>query len=702
MGGNFNRRQPRAESRPLAPEELTGAQKRALKGIGEYVATIAENEPQESAVGQPWSSFVPPIDSGRSNHVFLIDGARGSGKSAVLVTLLKEWSDALGDGGEQAIVPIGLIDLHPMDPGTHLMVHVVGQFKRLVETLQGEQPGGGQRLWQPGEELAGQRAWRRFVRIAAAAWESGFERRKQKLGPEEYAFELEERERERLNIDRAFRDFVDALVADYLKWAPSCGKRPTFVIGIDDADMNTRRARELLDLLRALWHPRVVFVLTGDSGLFLDILRRNVAEDLGEGASRVESLARDIYDKAVPVAHRFELPELSPTERVTKLEKFVEAAGLMHEALVEPVRELLALCRAKDQNGAGLPGRLRRLQQIAHALARAKSFDLAGLLYVLLEDARRNHRGSWPYSWRYAVGQSQLSQLRLDAAEATWKLVWVHHVDTHLRGQMRLLRMTEFQLLIPERVNREGNEIPDEELLEKSASERVSGMALLVRAAQRAPERERAIYMYTRSVVNARWIRIWFSDHGRSIRWRFPRWRDVDRVLAATERWLEATREIPAGVDEPIAWLAAMCLRVVLEQSRRSSPEVLDANGAIQWNALAEAVVESMTADDPALIHWARTEAVLLAAPESGLSHGPANQWLHAFYGACERRQLKDHAFDLEIHRRRRNRAMLLASELDHFDRANPHHEFADVTGFRDAAQAARDSQLIDGLGLSR
>ncbi|MFX8805482.1 hypothetical protein ABTM67_20120, partial [Acinetobacter baumannii] len=73
-----------------------------------------------------------------------------------------------------------------------------------------------------------------------------------------------------VELTRHFRRFVNGLTDDY---ARAFGQRPLFVIPIDDADMNPRRAVELVELLRNLWHPRVAFVLTGHSQLFLACLR---------------------------------------------------------------------------------------------------------------------------------------------------------------------------------------------------------------------------------------------------------------------------------------------------------------------------------------------------------------------------------------------------------------------------------------------
>ena len=700
---------PRAESRPLRADELTGDQREALRRIARFIATIAHQASGHEArsASDIWSAFVPTIDAQRRNHVFLIDGARGSGKSAALVTLLELWSRALRGRvsdlvkydveipGRKAIVPIGLIDLHPMDRSTHLMMHVVGQFQRLVETLQAaREPTGsrGESLWRPADASPSGEAWRAFVRAAAAGWDTDFAARKKTLAPEQYAFELEDRERRRLEIDSAFRKLVDTLVSDYREWPEAGGGSPVFVIGIDDADMNVERTRELLDLLRVLWHPRVAFVLTGDSELFLDILRRDLRrQTLPEG--RIDGLARDIYDKVVPVPHRFALPPLAPAQRVDTLRSLLSD---MQASLSPPVNRLLEQCTTMSQVGrqsaTGLPDRLRQLQHLAHAMQLPSMGTVAGFLRALLEDARRQY-GTLPYDWRYDPDDGVL---HVDV-QTEWKLVWSRHVDTPLRGQMRLLRLTRAQLLIPEQRERDGEEIPDEQLL-KAASEHISGIALLAHLAHR--EQPDKVYWYSRNVVNARWVRIWYGHLGRSIRWRFPRWRDIDRVMEATDRWLEETRQVPAtvdSVDKEIAWLAAVHLYVPLGLAKFDISVQLDEHGQIQWQSLAAGVSDAANApDDPTLATWARSEAVLLAAPESGLPAEAANAWLLAFKQESERRGLSWRELAPAIRERRDDRASQLRPELANFDRANPGHKFADITGYERAMEVAREEALTD------
>lgn len=108
MSGNDrkpgDRRVARREAQPLrwsCPEdpsrELSEEQRRAAKQACGIMRDLAERDwkardarTKESA----YDRFLAPIDPERRNHVVLLDGPRGSGKTALLITLVNggRWS----------------------------------------------------------------------------------------------------------------------------------------------------------------------------------------------------------------------------------------------------------------------------------------------------------------------------------------------------------------------------------------------------------------------------------------------------------------------------------------------------------------------------------------------------------------------------------------------------------------------------------
>jgi len=280
--------EPRREAHVMPWGELTPDQREAVQKAHGLFLAMANRKPASppSAHRPALDRFLPRIDEERRNHVVLIDGERGTGKTAVMLRLLVDWSAAVrgterldgarakaekGEGPplvgtDSPIVPAGLLDLQALSPKAVLGIHVAGHLQRVVEAMEQDAPRAAPRTpapWAPvdSEELASRKAWRAFMRAAATAWEGNLAARQGKLDPEAYVVELEQAERERLDIREAFHAFVDALVNDYKTLISRRNEPPFFVITIDDADMNPQRTEEVFELIRLLWHPRVGFLV---------------------------------------------------------------------------------------------------------------------------------------------------------------------------------------------------------------------------------------------------------------------------------------------------------------------------------------------------------------------------------------------------------------------------------------------------------
>ena len=140
----------RSEAGVLADDQLTPEQRQAGKQVFDLVREMLQSS---ETVDTPKPHYLPRIDARRSNRVLLLDGGRGSGKTALLVTLFERWRTAhieidtsvrekRAESGFAAnpngrIVPFGLLDLHPLPPSTNLLFHVIGRFEQIVEWVEG-------------------------------------------------------------------------------------------------------------------------------------------------------------------------------------------------------------------------------------------------------------------------------------------------------------------------------------------------------------------------------------------------------------------------------------------------------------------------------------------------------------------------------------------------------------------------------------
>jgi hypothetical protein len=383
---------PARESGLLSVEELTDAQKRALAGVNSVVQTLAAKHPEKKLSTR--FSFLPRIRQETFNAVFLIDGARGSGKTAVLLQILEYWnrqarmllsgtdsrevSSSDGDdrfkevssfiSSEQArnfVLPVGLIELQPLPGSALILPYIATLFRRLVSEIE---EGRFAYQSQDDDTVPKRERWRRFRELqpkskerwsrlmtAAASWTNSFLKRAPSLDNEAYVMELEEQGLNSLDIRPSFEAFIDALVEDF-QAEFNLDQPPYFVVAIDDADMNAEKSVELLHTVRTLRHSRVGYVLTGHSTLFLDMLRdhhlaalRSPLRDYAIGhkerfdltsSVRAAQLAQDVFDKAIPERHRFMLTAREPERR---LEAVRQTLALVEVALERPLLRYLQL-----------------------------------------------------------------------------------------------------------------------------------------------------------------------------------------------------------------------------------------------------------------------------------------------------------------------------------------------------------------------
>lgn len=336
------RRRLHRESRPQEWQDLFKTQQDAISEIHALLGDIAEDLVQAPGPDErdldPLARLVR-IDRARSNRVLLIEGGRGAGKTSVLVTLVDLWRRTLKRGavdhpdpavaaalGALAVVPTSIIDLQPLPESAHLMLHVCGHLRSFAAL--GSRDASGE---QAGDATLTETTWEAFARGAAKVWQPRNER-SSRLTPEDLAEELADVEVERLELDERFHKFVDALVAE-LRRQREIDRPILLAVPIDDADLNPWRSLEVLDLIRWLRHPQVVFVLAGHSELFRQVIHAETLGNLARplrglratparveeiyGAKKIKLLARDIYNKLIPPSHRARI-YLSPSRDLLK------------------------------------------------------------------------------------------------------------------------------------------------------------------------------------------------------------------------------------------------------------------------------------------------------------------------------------------------------------------------------------------------
>lgn len=647
---------PRPEARPLPFQDLTEEQREAGARATGLLRGMSR-EPWERQASPPSGghSYLPILyKERRSNRVVLLDGARGSGKSALLVSLLDAYGSVLTDlrlppgyetwiHASDRVVPVGLIDLQPLPKSTHLLFHLVAHLERVVESMESRrdssQTGGA--AWHPAsmDDAPSRKRWRTFARVAASGWEDNLDERKSTLDAEAFAVEVEQGELFRMDVTRAFREFVDALVEDYCRWNHwQSSTPPLFVLAIDDADMNPGLANSLLDLLRKLWHPRLGFLLTGHSELFLHTLKRQWSE-----------LGPDIYTKVIPPSHRCLLLGLSPRQRLEKRPPGMRflLRGIPLEGPPNPARSTGSLVDYFEDDAQTLellPDRLRYLLEWGAQLASSK------------QDADVPIRGDaavwkilrWTLAFAFpamAHRESLEERIRIENPKvglnqdlAGIQLRWSSSET------LRVLPTDWGRLDLSRPLRLEATQYDDEHREESTLPRSVTAAVILATnflADAERPENSplRLGNRLSPGLLATSTFRRLGALGTASITWPLPDWTAPVDIMQVGIRWSEELAKVVMDSPSAMEDIARAFLDAVITTGLRGRNRLEQGGNGNSFQDLAKEVVgvarqKNTSQRHGALVEWAVRRAGLLAAPEFGLPSAVANDWLFALRDA--------------------------------------------------------------------
>ena len=676
----------RPEAGILLEQQLSPSQREAGRKVLQLLLELGAAQTTDGkAASDRRENQRPSLYTLRHNRVLLIDGGRGAGKTTLLLTILQALKDRLrvrdlavpkllsvdfAWTNERVLtVPVDLIDLAPLPPATNVMLHCVRRFDGVLRQLEGsgQAAPSTQLPWQAGQrtELAARREWKSLTRAITLGWDRRLVDRVERQDVESYARELEEAERQREGLGDRFSEFMDALATDYAKTmserlpGTNNGKQLLFLLAVDDADMNPTRTLELLESVRVLQHPQIAFLLTGDSGLFEDMLRRQYRETLcGKrgrrgtdevGHRHADRLALEVLDKLIPPGHRSELLPLSKEQRLTwefsilgsekqgNLKSRLDEVFIQRSGATAKV-SLGSLFDATPQLREILPDRLRNLVDFVLWMESLHGHLSATQFIKLVEEL-----------WRRAVRQADLGQ-----SDEVSKWVTQDTDGERLRITLPAEPGGYLASSYPKR----------SATIESSRDWQVQGTLLAVDRLAGEKEPLQSLASALRFAVSAVFLHgcgtLRSEDSNRSgyegllghgvllrptadselplvFGWPLPKGLSFIEVAALSANWP------PSGSNDPTAGLmdaAEMLLGRVAEYGLRLAAEVqtqvsntmgeVHARTITVYQQVAQlaagAVVTS--ARHRAFLTWARTRAGLLAAPESGLQDNHANHLL--------------------------------------------------------------------------
>lgn len=723
--------EPRPEAEVVAWGDLTEDQREAVKGthgLFSRMAELADGKDKRDDSAAQFDVFLPHIDEKRRNHVVLIDGARGTGKTAAMLRLLVDWAAAVRgklreDIGtaydkspitlDSAIVPVGLLDLQALSPKAMLGLHLAGHLQRVVEAMELRTSQSTRSVpWGSGEstDLKSRKAWQKFLHAAAVAWDGNLKERQGKIDPEAYVLELEHAERERLEIGATFRRFVDALVDDYHKHFERKPK-PFFVITIDDADLNPQRTMEIFELIRVLWHPRVGFLIAGDGDLFVTVLEEHFKRAIEtpqlygtgnfgggpvrayfEHAQEAKKLAKDAYRKAMPPMQRYRTG-LKPAERYNKIADVLATIPTSSSAssVTLDMRDYFA--HDEDLKNS-LPERIRDLLDLRAEIGRKKPSPTR-FAWRLWEDAwaraevPRELRDKEFVQFKEVGGKESLHV----SNELKWNVEPMEESGFNLGSGMRVgvkkavhLKAAIGNFVVPPEVSASFRLAFDVAVHEHNHSNQPHI------AATRISQQEVVLIDHLSGEVTAA-----------QAMWQLPLWDSFRDYVLFFRAWQSVVDSDLLSTDEPMTLdrLAQRYLDICLHSA---APNLQGRENLIQfanspqstWTSLAARLAEILprkatTYRQDAVRQWAVSSACSLAAPEYGLSATAANEWLYA---------LRD-AFGDDWERRREmlkaNRALNSKGlSIEEVDKRFSDHEWASVVEKRVTGRVVALEDLVE------
>jgi hypothetical protein len=360
----------RPEARPFGWYSLNDTQKDAFTTIigamHEAVQGIDQTQKQRETVST--------IDKFRSSQTILLTGARGTGKTSLLLSLqhcLQDWEGWMAEGETQndaelkkrlpdrfdhRVVWLETLDLEPLPEQTNLLAAILARIEQAVSqpAFGGDMPMGMLNPQAPLEEAL--RELRGLATDAAIAWDGNTTARGAQIDPDTYAVESLRAEHARLSLNSRLNKALNNIAK--VRFSGSKVTSPLFVLPVDDLDLNPARCLDLLRLVRAISIQRLFVLILGDVELVESVVRYKMAGDRAAAAHLnigIEELeTKGLFQEIRGVAAQAVRKLLPPAQRVA-LYNYLSFEALQYrpasansgEEKQESLAEVLRRCRIR-------------------------------------------------------------------------------------------------------------------------------------------------------------------------------------------------------------------------------------------------------------------------------------------------------------------------------------------------------------------
>ena len=272
------------DTRPLEPHELSDDELLIIHDVEQRLRD-AQNTPLDpKALNR---DHYLATTQNRHPRALLLDGGRGTGKTSLLLTLVKRWHQLPSGKDDKEtkqtqlaweerikklrnpadeedrktvirnltnypdhISVVRILDFDPLPPGMPLIAGIVEAWRSLAKNY--DELSNLPEDYDVEDGLLMDH-WHRLFRMAAVGWSPVSTAR----GLIEQVLDREDQVQDWQNLDKHWQSFVHEVIerSKRLKKDHTLEQDPVFVIMIDDCDLQVGRIRELLPALRMLYHP---------------------------------------------------------------------------------------------------------------------------------------------------------------------------------------------------------------------------------------------------------------------------------------------------------------------------------------------------------------------------------------------------------------------------------------------------------------
>ena len=277
------------DTSPLRPDQLSQHELSIIRSIEDQLRIRQAGASPADKSAKPYLASIQV----RRPQVLLLDGARGTGKTSLLLTMAHRWNTHDGCGVPRHdpgtlpkyLHPLRILEFDPLPPQMPLIAGIVQAWQPLAKKY--DELSGQSEEECDGEVETLEDQWNNLFRVAAVGW-SPMPTAKGLL---EQVLDRQEQVSEWQRLGQRWYEFVEKVIAcgKCLSNLHKLGGEPVFVVMIDDVDLQVERIRELLPALRSLYHPNVAFLVAAHWEHLVDTLKLDFLGQQNRLANRLEN-----------------------------------------------------------------------------------------------------------------------------------------------------------------------------------------------------------------------------------------------------------------------------------------------------------------------------------------------------------------------------------------------------------------------------